>query len=139
MSRNRDFDPRSLLQAASLRLQVNWGARHFFENRVWQFIVFLPRWLLIRDTREQICTANDQDQLQLLLEYHFGGYTVSTAPSHGVGRRGIYTETNVHAEIRVLASRWRGTKRYFKALRNELEVSSGEEQILILRQDFVIV
>jgi hypothetical protein len=73
-----------------------------------------------------------------LLERDFGGCTVGPSYMHGVGRRGTASETNLHRQITVLASRWRGTKRYFKALRKELEECSGEETILILRQELVI-
>jgi hypothetical protein len=47
-------------------------------------------------------------------------------------------ETNIHRQITVLAARGRATKRYFRALPGELEACSGEEQILILRQELVI-
>lgn len=57
----------------------------------------------------------------------------------GFGRREKKPEVNIHAQIFVLASRWRGTMRYFRALRKELQECSGEEQILILRQELVVV
>lgn len=60
-------------------------------------------------------------------------------PSGGTGYRGSEIETNLHAQVIVIASRWSGTMRYFRALRRELEACSGEEQILILRQEPVIV
>lgn len=74
-----------------------------------------------------------------MLVRHFGGCTVSQNPIQGVGRRGEELETNVHHTLAVLASRWRGTWRYFRALRKELEECSGEEQILILHQALYIV
>jgi len=111
----------------------------FFETRVWQFLIFLPRWLMTAEGQERICTDEDQTNLEELLQRDFGGYTSSTTDVLGVGHRGAAFEKNVHRQITVLASRWRGTKRYFKALRKELEECSGEETILILRQELVIV
>ncbi|HEX9721883.1 MAG TPA: hypothetical protein VGA53_01320 [Candidatus Paceibacterota bacterium] len=89
-------------------------------------------------TQETICTNLDEELLQDMLVRHFGGCTANQNPIQGIGRRGNALETNVHHMITVLASRWRGTQRYFRALRRELEESSGEEQVLILRQDHTI-
>ncbi len=86
-----------------------------------------------------ICTAEDEALLEDLLEEHIGGYTVAPSYHRGIGRRGPSTEANVHRVITVLASRWRGTWRYFKALRRELQACSGEEQILILHQELWVV
>jgi hypothetical protein len=61
-------------------------------------------------------------------EEHFGGYTVGPSYQRGIGRRGETMEANVHRVITVLASRWRGSWRYFKALRQELEACSGEDK-----------
>ncbi len=74
-----------------------------------------------------------------LLERDFGGCTVCPAYLHGIGRRGAALETNFHRQVMVLASRWRGTMRYFRVLRKELQECSGEEHILILRQELVVV
>jgi len=86
-----------------------------------------------------ICTAEDEALLEDLLEAHFGGYTVGPSYHRGIGHRGSSIEANVHRVITVFASRWRGTWRYFKALRRELEACSGEEQILILHRELWIV
>jgi hypothetical protein len=138
MTRVRDFNPTALDTHASPGLHVSWKTGWFFETRVWQFIIFLPRWLVSAEARERICTDEDQKNLEELLQRDFGGYTSSTTGILGVGHRGAAFEKNIHRQIAVLAARWRGTKRYFKALRKELEACSGEEQILILRQDLVI-
>lgn len=138
MTRARDFSASALYTYSSPRLQVSWKTRMFFESTVWQFIIFLPRWLITPKGRETICTDEDQTNLKELFQWNFGGYTSSAAKLLGVGHRGGAFEKNVHRQITVLASRWRGTKRYFRALRKELEASSGEEQILILRQELVI-
>jgi hypothetical protein len=86
-----------------------------------------------------ICTADDEAQLEDLLEKHFGGYSVGPSFQRGIGRRGQVLEANVHRVITVLTSRWRGTWRFFKALRQELQACSGEEQILVLHQALWIV
>jgi len=138
MTRVRNFRPAALDSHASLRLQVSWNTEIFFETRVWQFLIFLPRWLMTGTGRERICTDEDQTNLEELLQRDFGGYTSSTTDILGVGHRGAAFEMNIHRQITVLASRWRGTKKYFKALRRELEESSGEETILILRQELVV-
>jgi hypothetical protein len=139
MARVRDFDPGAIKAYASPHLHVDWEPITGLRGRVWQFMIFLPRWFLTADRRTMICTAADEANLEDLLESHFGGYTVSPSYHRGIGRRGTLVETNVHRVITVLASRWRGTWRYFKALRRELEACSGEEQILILHQELWIV
>jgi hypothetical protein len=127
MPRLRDFDPDALAPRASPRLGVTWQDRFFLENRVWQFIILLPRWFIAGAAREPICTAQE------LLQRDFGGYTSGPPYVRGVGRRGAQLETNIHRHITVLAARGRHTKRYFRALRTELEACSGEDQVLILR------
>jgi len=139
MPRVRDFRPATLHAHSSPKLQVDWKPNIGFEGRVWQFLIFLPRWFLTSKGRTMICTAEDEALLEDLLEEHFGGYTVGPSYQRGIGRRGHAIEANVHRVITVLASRWRGTWRYFKALRKELEACSGEEQILILHQELWIV
>ncbi len=138
MPRVRDFDPAALQVHASPKLQVASKPGIGFEGPVWQFTIFLPRWFDTADRRTMVCTAADERALQNLLARSFGGYTIG--PSHrGVGHRGLETEANVHRVITVLTSRWRGTWRCFKTLRQELQACSGEEQILILHQDLWIV
>src|SRR5438067_2274974 len=76
MPRVRDFRPASLHDQASPKLQVAWKPNVGFEGRVWQFLIFLPRWFLSSEGRTMICTAGDEALLEDLLETHFGGYTV---------------------------------------------------------------
>src|SRR5438552_11132083 len=135
MPRVRDYNPEALTSSASSLLAVNSQDRLFFENRVWQFIILLPRWFAAGTAREPVCTARDERLLEELLQRDFGGYTSGPLYVRGVGRRGVQFETNIHRQITVLAARGRRTKRYFRALRSELEACSGEEQVLILRQD----
>lgn len=138
MSRIRDFRPAVLEAVADPRLQVTWNGRWFWENRVWQFAILLPRWQLTDAARLEIFSVRDGELLQALLERHFGGFTWGPASLRGVGRRGEALETNTHRQVLVLASRWRGTGRYFRTLRRELEECTGEDRILMLRQELVI-
>lgn len=139
MPRLRDFNPSALATYKGPRLHPTWNHGWFFESRAWQFVIFLPRWLVKEDEQEEICTARDERLLEGLLQRDFGGCTSNLSSFRGVGYRGPQVETNLHAQIIVIASRWRGTMRYFRALRKELEECSGEERILVLRQEPVIV
>lgn len=139
MSRIREFNPVAMETFTSSRLQLSHGLGRMFEGKAWRFTVFLPRWLITDSTRVVICTARDEALLEGLLERHFGGCTIEQSLACGIGRRGDRFEMNLHRKIVVIASRWRGTPRYFQALRRELEECSGEGQILITRQDLVIV
>jgi hypothetical protein len=56
----------------------------------------------------------------------------------GGRRRGEARGTNIHRQLFVLALRWRGTRRSFRALRREWEERTGEEHILMLREELVI-
>lgn len=139
MARQRDFDPDALESHTDNRLLAHWNSPLWlFENRVWQVAVFVPRWFLSADGREPICTAHDLRLLEEMFQRHFGGYTSMISPLRGLGRRGEQFEKNLHTQVTIIAARWRGTMRYFRALRKELEACSGEETILILRQELVI-
>lgn len=139
MARVRDFRPGVLQKYRHPRLEVAWRPGSGFEGRVWQFTIFLPRRFLGGGVQQTICTTRDEDLLESLLEQDFGGCTSLPSFARGIGRRGESFETNLHRLITVLTSRWRGTWRYFKALRKELEECSGEEQILILHQELYVV
>jgi len=139
MARQRDFDQGVLDHYVDLRLKVRWNSTGLFENRVWQFVVLVPRWLLTSGGREPICTAHDLRLIEDLLWRDFGGYTSMVSPVRGLGLRDQQVEKNLHTQITVLAARWRGTRRYFRALRRELEKCSGEKTIAIFRQELVIV
>jgi len=140
MPRIRDFNPAILDQSADQRLRIAGTTHMGFKGKVWSFTVFLPRLFITANAEEEkICTPLDEELLRNMLVRHFGGCTVNQYPIQGVGRRGEELETNVHHTLTVLTSRWRGTWRYFKALRQELEACSGEEQILILHDTLYIV
>lgn len=140
MPRIRDLNPTVLDQYEDQKLNISWSTHMGFKGKVWSFTVFLPRLLITGDGGEEtICTALDEELLRDMLVRHFGGCTVSQYPIQGVGRRGEALETNVDHTLAVLASRWRGTWRYFTALRKELEACSGEAQILIFHDTLHIV
>jgi hypothetical protein len=130
----RDFAPATLDKLENQRIRVPWTENTGLKGKVRSFTVFLPRLLITEDgKKDPVCTNLDEELLRDMLVRHFGGCTVSQHSIQGVGRRGKKLETNVHHTLTVLASLWRGTWRYFRALRQELEECSGEEQILILR------
>ncbi len=64
MPRVRDFRPATLAAQASPKLQVDWKPTIGFEGRVWQFLIFLPRWFLTSEGRTMICTAEDEALLE---------------------------------------------------------------------------
>lgn len=139
MSRLRDFNPTVLDLYYSTRLRVGWKPGSQFIGKARLFVIFLPRLLLTGAGQEIICTARDENFLRSLSERHFGGCTASQSFLEGIWQRGELPETNIHRQLIVLANPWRGTIRYFQALRKELEECSGEEQILIVRQKLFIV
>ena len=140
MTRVRDFSPEPLDSIQDSRLCLPWSAASGVKGNVSLFTIFLPRLHTTKyGKKETICTAMDEDLLQDMLVRHFDGCTMNPQPIQGIGRRGQELETNVHHAITVLASRWRGTWRYFRALRKELEACSGEQQVLILHLDTTIV
>ncbi len=101
MPRVRDFRPAALDAYASPKLQVGARSKTAFEGPVWQFAIFLPRWLLTSAGRTMVCTAEDEARLEDLLEQHFGGYTVGPSYQRGIGRRRESLEANVHRVITV--------------------------------------
>src|SRR5215831_2715146 len=109
MPRLRDFNPKALTPNAISLVAVNWQDRLFFENRVWQFIILLPRWFIAGSAREPVCTAHGERLLEELLQRDFGGSTSGPLYVRGVGRRGDQLETNIHRQITVLAARGRPT------------------------------
>lgn len=139
MARVRDFNPATLVNYKSQKLHVAQKSTSLFQGKAWIYFIFLPRWVIIENERRPVCTVYDENLLRRLLESDFGGYTSEPSFPRGTGHRGDIIETNLHRKFSVIASSWRGTIQYFKALRRELEACSGEEQILILRQKLHII
>lgn len=83
MPRLRDFIPSALEIHKSPRLHQTWNHGWFFESRAWQFVIFLPRWLVKEDEEEEICTARDERLLEGLLQRDFGGCTTSLSSFRG--------------------------------------------------------
>lgn len=67
MPRLHDFNPAALATSKDPRLHPTWNHGWFFENRAWQFVIFLPRWLVKDDEQEEVCTARDERLLEELL------------------------------------------------------------------------
>lgn len=140
MPRVRDLNPSALESVENPMLRTPWGINTGFKGKASLFTIFLPRVLATKDGKEEeICTDLDEELLQDMLVRHFGGCTINPYPIQGIGRRGEELEANLHHAVTVLASLWRGTWRYFRALRKELEACSGEEQVLILHNHTTIV
>jgi hypothetical protein len=105
MPRVRDFRPTTLDNFVSSKLRVDWRPDLGFEGRVWQFLIFLPRWLLTSQGRTAICSAEDKALLEDLIERHFGGYTVGPSYQRGIGRRGHVLEANILEILQGVAHR----------------------------------
>jgi hypothetical protein len=94
----------------------------------------------------QIATAEDLQNLQLLLIKHFGGVTMSTTLPSLLGwgardpRKPKKTqELNKHAYFMVYAAAIRTADEYFLALQRELADALVEGVILVERQDVTIL
>jgi hypothetical protein len=94
----------------------------------------------------QIATADDLQNVQLLLIKHFGGVTMSTTTPSLLGcgardpRKPRKTqEVNKHAYFMVYAAAIRAADDYFIALRDELADALVEGVILVERQDVTIL
>ena len=132
------LDLDSLISYASSNVRISTQAGQI-RGKVWQFRIFFPRWFSRGKKRRPIFTADDEEMLSSLLDAHFGGCTSSWSFLKGSGRRGSSREDNVHREITVFSACHNDAVRYFRALRKELEACSGEEQILILREELTII
>lgn len=124
------------LVSNNLRVVIRGGR---IRGKVWQFRIFFPRWLSRGKKKNPIFSARDEELLSSLLDEHFGGCTSSWSFLKGSGRRGSAKEDNIHREITVFSACHKDALHYFRALRKELEACSGEEQILILREELTIV
>ncbi len=138
MPRVRDFNPRALAPYNDKRIKAALSGK--LEGAAWHFTLFLPLWFTDKKGFDHpVCTEADEGRLFKLLMRDFGGVTVDTSPVRGIGLRNRRPETNIHRRMTVLTSKSRATTRYFRALRQELEASSGEDQILILREELAVV
>jgi hypothetical protein len=94
----------------------------------------------------KLATANDLQELQLLLVKHFGGVTFSPVVPGLIGwgardpRKPKRTlELNKHAYFTVYAAAVRASDEYFLALQRELAAALVEGVILVERQDVTIL
>lgn len=136
----RPFNPESLKPYAVPWLipnVSNWSA-------VWRYTVLVPVELTEGDgTSRRIATDTDISTLELLFIEHFGGIT--RPPRRlGVGARDPKRlkdtlETNVHEVFQVYAPNAPMSDQYFQALRFELQEALVEGQVLIEREDVLLL
>jgi hypothetical protein len=139
VARVRDFNPMVLESFSSEHLQVPYDSDRGLRGKSWQFVILLPRGIAGRRNFQPICTGHDEDLLCRTLANHFGGYTVDMEPVTGFGLRDGQPELNLHRRITVVGACSAETELYFELLCKEIEASSGEEQIFIVRQEISIV
>ena len=113
-------------------------------SSVWRYTVLVPV-QQIRDDGTIQTVATDQDILALELMFieHFGGIT-RPPQSLGVGardpRRPRETrETNRHEVFQVYAPQAPASDQYFQALRFELQAALLEGQVLVAREDVLLL
>lgn len=115
----------------------NWSA-------VWRYTVLVPVEQILGDgTVKQIATNADVAALELMFIEHFGGIT-RPPQSLGVGardpRRPQETrETNRHEVFQVYAPQSPASGQYFQALRFELQEAFVEGQVLVGREDVLLL
>jgi hypothetical protein len=139
VARKRDFNPiapeRFNLGAVKMSYEPNRGMRGGGR----EFVILLPRRLVVHESRYEICTGKDEMLLRKMLARHFGGFTADPDFLLGTGLRESELETNEHRKFTVVASRSSDALCYFQALCKELEDCSGEEQVFITYQDIAIL
>jgi hypothetical protein len=99
--------------------------------------------LAVDGTRKPVATEADIATLELMLIEHFGGIT-RPPRRFGVGARDPRKpketlETNEHEVFEVYAPSAAVSDQYFQALRYELQVALAEGQVLIERQDVLLL
>jgi hypothetical protein len=115
----------------------NWSA-------VWRYTVLVPVEQIQGDgTRSRVATDTDISSLELMFIEHFGGITRS-ARRFGIGARDPRRpkgslETNVHEVFQVYAPSAPVSDQYFQALRFELQEALVEGQVLIEREDVLLL
>jgi hypothetical protein len=140
MSPPRPFNPDALKPYAVPWLVPNVGNW----SAVWRFTVLVPVEQLLSDgTVKPVASEQDVAALELMLIEHFGGIT-RPPRSLGVGARDPARprdtqETNAHEVFQVFAPQSPASDQYFQALRFELQTALVEGQILIGREDVLLL
>jgi hypothetical protein len=115
----------------------NWSA-------VWRYTVLVPVEHIQGDgTRKRVATDTDISALELMFIEHFGGIT-RPPRRMGIGARDPRRlqdtlETNVHEVFQVYAPSASVSDQYFQALRFELQEALVEGQMLIEREDVLLL
>jgi hypothetical protein len=139
----RPFNAKALTRFAVPAIRAPLGP----ETLVRRYTVLVPiEELKAGAASRSIATAEDLQQLQLMLIKHFGGVTQSTTTPSLLGcgardpRRPTATlEVNRHAYFAVYAAAIRASDEYFLALQAELASALVEGIILVERQDVTIL
>jgi hypothetical protein len=136
----RPFNPEALQQHAFPWLVPNVGNW----SSVWRYTVLVPVEEVFDDgTVKPVATDHDVGELELMLIGHFGGIT-RPPRSRGVGARDPRRvrdtrETNGHEVFEVFAPKSPAADQYFQALRFELQEALVEGQVLIAREDVLLL
>lgn len=141
--KRRPFNPKALRSHAVPALRPRLGP----ETLVRRYTVFVPmEHVAVGAASRTIATADDLQNLQLLLVRDFGGVTFAVFAPSLVGwgardpRRPRETlELNKHAHFQVYAAAIRASDEYFLALQQELAEALLEGVILVERQDVTIL
>lgn len=140
MTLQRPFNPDVLKQYAVPWLLPNVGNW----SAVWRYTVLVPVVQVYEDgTVKPVATPQDVGVLELMLVEHFGGIT-RPPKSMGVGardpRRVLETrESNWHEVFQVYAPQSPASDQYFQALRFELQEALVEGQVLIAREEVLLL
>jgi hypothetical protein len=139
-AQQRPFEPKALEPYAVPWLTPNvsnWSA-------VWRYTVLVPVERIRGDgARERVATDADIASLEVMFIRHFGGIT--RPPRRlGVGARDPRrpketVETNAHEVFQVYAPNAPVSDQYFQALRFELQEALVEGQVLIEREDVLLL
>jgi hypothetical protein len=136
----RPFNPEALRPYAVPWLLPNIGNW----SAVWRYTVLVPVEQIHDDgTVKAVGSEQDLAALELMFIEHFGGIT-RPPRSLGVGardpRRARDTrETNAHEVFQVYAPQAPASDQYFQALRFELQTALAEGQVLIGREDVLLL
>jgi hypothetical protein len=140
VSQPRPFNPEALKPYAVPWLTPNvsnWSA-------VWRYTVLVPVEQIQGDgTKRRVATDADIATLELMFIEHFGGIT--RPPRRlGVGARDPRRlqetlETNVHEVFQIYAPNAPVSDQYYQALRFELQDALVEGQVLVEREDVLLL
>jgi hypothetical protein len=140
MSPQRPFNPDALKPYAAPWLVPNVGNW----SAVWRYTVLVPVEQIHDDgTVKRVASEQDVAALEFMVIEHFGGIT-RPPRSLGVGARDPgrprdTRETNSHEVFEVFAPQTSISDQYFQTLRFELQAALVEGQVLIGREDVLLL